>query len=366
MRLLIATPLYPPDPGGPATYAKALEEGLPGKNIEVVLVKYSNVRDRPRFLRHLVYSWFVFRAALGADLVLALDPVSTGLPAFCGAWLARKPFLVKVVGDYAWEQGRQRFGVWQSLDEFVQTKEGLPLPVVLLRRVELFVAKRARRVIVPSEYLKRIVSRWGVDSERITVIPNAEPSVAPGTLPPQLADLPRPRIITVARLVPWKGIHGLMTAMVRIRATYPDAQLIVVGDGPERAELERYAELRLKEGYIFTGALDNGATLAAMATSDIFVLNSTYEGLSHVLLEALALGKAIVATRAGGNPEVIEDRMNGLLISIGDADGLAQACVSILADAEYRARLESAAKASASRYAPERMLEATATLLTAV
>ncbi len=110
MRLLIATPLYPPDPGGPATYAKALEEGLPPLPIEVDLVKFSDVRHLPKGVRHVAYFWRVLRALKGVDVVLALDPVSVGLPALLAALIARKKFVLKVVGDYAWEQGRQRWG----------------------------------------------------------------------------------------------------------------------------------------------------------------------------------------------------------------------------------------------------------------
>src|SRR4051812_7117496 len=105
MRLLIATPLYPPELGGPATYAKALEDGLPAHGNQVTLVKFGTVRHLGKGVRHLAFFWHIFTALKHADMVLALDPVSVGLPALLAARLRRKPFLVKVVGDYAWEQG---------------------------------------------------------------------------------------------------------------------------------------------------------------------------------------------------------------------------------------------------------------------
>src|SRR3989338_1641940 len=124
MKLVIATPLYPPEIGGPATYSRLLEEGLPMKGIEVELVKFSEVRHLQKLIRHYVYYRRVLKAARGADAVLALDPVSVGLPAMWAAKRAKKPFVVKIVGDYAWEQGRQRFGVEAELDDFVQTETG--------------------------------------------------------------------------------------------------------------------------------------------------------------------------------------------------------------------------------------------------
>lgn len=364
MRLLIATPLYPPESGGPATYAKALEDGLPSRGVEVTLIKFGDVREKPKLIRHVSYFWKVYQAAKDADLVLALDPVSVGLPALLAAKLARKKFVVKIVGDYAWEQGRQRFRLWLPLEEFVRTKD-VPLPVYLLRAVETYVAMRAVAIIVPSEYLKRIVRAWGVPEERITVIENAKPHDAIGALPDSVAGLAGPKIVTAGRLVPWKGMHGVIAAMTYIRERVP-AELIIVGDGPEREALERYARLRLKDGFTFTGALPHGETLAVMQAADVFVLNSTYEGLSHILLEALDLGKAIVATKAGGNSEVIEHGKNGFLISVGDPEALAHACLALLMDPHRRSELEHGAKVSAERYTPERMLEATGTFLSSL
>src|SRR3989344_3373366 len=106
MRLVIATPLYPPEVGGPATYVQELETGLPSRSIDVTVVKFSDVRRwyLPKLVRHYVYYRRVLQEAKNADLVLALDPVSVGLPAMKAARKAGKPFVVKIVGDYAWEQ----------------------------------------------------------------------------------------------------------------------------------------------------------------------------------------------------------------------------------------------------------------------
>src|SRR3989344_6621979 len=135
MRLLIATPLYPPDIGGPATYAKLLNEGLPAKGIDVELIKFSEVRHLPKLIRHYVYYRRVLAVARNVDIILALDPVSVGLPAMKAARKAGKPFVVKIVGDYAWEQGVQRFGVTHTLDAFVKEKR-VPFSVRMLRRIQ--------------------------------------------------------------------------------------------------------------------------------------------------------------------------------------------------------------------------------------
>lgn len=319
MKLVVATPLYPPEIGGPATYAALLERELPARGIEVRLVMYREVRHLPRILRHVAYAWRVYRAQKSADAALALDPVSTGLPTLIATRLARKKFLLKVVGDYAWEQGRARYGVAEDLDTFI-TMRSAPLPVRVLRWVERFVARRATRVIVPSEYLKTIVRAWGVPEKRIEVIYNAVSVETLGSVPAQVIALPRPLYVTAGRLVPWKHVDGVIDAM----ASLGDGSLVVVGDGPDRTTLEAHGVAKLGTRVCFTGALAHEDLLAVIKNADAFVLNSSYEGLSHVLVEAVLLGTPVVATRAGGNAEVIVPG-TGVLVPVGDTAALAAA-----------------------------------------
>ena len=358
MKLVLATPLYPPEIGGPSTYAKLLEEGLSEKGIEIELVKFATVRHLPKVLRHVAYFSRVYRALKSADLVLALDPVSVGLPACFAAFLARKPFVVKIVGDYAWEQGQQRFGVAASLDEFVKMRR-VPFAVWLLRLVQRGVASHAARIIVPSNYLKGIVMTWGISSDTIEVIYNAVPLQKPGTMPEAVAAQPHPLVVTAGRLVPWKHIDGIIDAVSGL----PEVSLAIVGGGPLRAALARRASEKLSGRAILTGNVPHEELLAVVKSADIFVLNSSYEGLSHLLIEAQALGVPTIATDAGGNPEVITNEVNGLLIPVGDTSALSRALARMLGDDELRARLRAAASESAHRFSTEAMLTATATLM---
>lgn len=357
MKLALATPLYPPDFGGPATYSKMLEAGLPPKGIEVMLVKFGDVRHLPKLIRHIAYFGRVRRVLKEADAVLALDPVSVGLPACLAAWLARKPLIVKIVGDYAWEQGRQRFGITAPLDEFVKEKN-VPLGVRLLRRIQIGVARRAERIIVPSEYLKGIVRAWGIPEGKITVIYNAVLREKEIDVPGAVAALPRPLVVSVGRLVPWKHMDGVIDA-----ASATGASLAIVGDGPLRDELASRALKKLSGHYIITGTISHEETLAVMRSAYAFVLNSSYEGLSHLLIEALTLGVPCVATRAGGNPEVIRDGENGLLVPVGDTEALTDALRRLLTDTELRTKLSTHARESAGRFSAEAMYTKTAAVL---
>ncbi len=311
MKLVIATPLYPPEPGGPATYARLLENHLPSRGIEVTLVKFSDVRHLPRFIRHFAYYRTVRAALRAADAVLALDPVSVGLPAMKAAKKEGKPFFVKIVGDYAWEQGVQRFGITDTLDEFVK-RTNVPFPVRMLRDIERDVANAAKAVIVPSEYLKRSVASWGVPNEKMHVIYNAVEVEKIGSVPQRVARLPRPLVVSAGRLMPWKRMDTVILAARKIGAS-----LAIVGDGPERGRLEALAG-----DAVFTGTLSHEDTLAVIASANAFALASSYEGFSHLLIEARLLGTPVAATRAGGNEEVVDQEF---LVPVDDADALATA-----------------------------------------
>lgn len=352
MKVVIATPLYPPEPGGPATYASLLMELLVREGVEATLVKFSDVRHHPKVIRHIVYGWKVFTAAKRADAVLVLDPVSTGLPAAFACMFAGKPFAVKVVGDYAWEQGTQRYGVTTMLDEFIHTKR-VPLQVRVLRFVQTFVAKRAKVVIVPSVYLKKVVMSWNVFHGKITVIPNAMRMEAAGTIPHEVATLPYPHVVSIGRLVPWKNMRGVIDAAKALA----HGSLIIVGDGPERALLSEYAA-QVFPHTTFTGALSHADTLAILADAHAFILNSSYEGFSHLLVEAVSLGIPVIATDVGGNAEIIQSEADGILVPLGDAGALSDALSRVLSR-----KKKTHPEDAIVRFAPKTMVRATAELL---
>ncbi len=325
------------------------------------MVKFSDVRHLPKLIRHFAYYRRVLKAAREADAILALDPVSVGFPAMKAAKRAGKPFVVKIVGDYAWEQGRQRFGIVADLDTFVRTKT-VPFPVGALRWIQTRVAKNAVRVIVPSTYLKDVTAIWGIPAEKIEVIYNAMQSEKPGRVHESVAALSRPLVVSVGRLVPWKGMLGTIDAVAAVSESVPSVSLAIVGDGPEHANIGTHAK-KLGSRAVLTGRLSHADTLTVMESADAFVLNTSYEGLSHLLIEALALGVPVVTTDVGGNGELIRNGENGLLAPPGDADALVEALRRILSDKELAARLSREARESAKRFSVEALIPRTATFL---
>jgi glycosyltransferase involved in cell wall biosynthesis len=170
-------------------------------------------------------------------------------------------------------------------------------------------------------------------------------------------------IVTVARLVPWKGVSELIDAVAIVRKEIPDVSLLIIGDGPEQERLMEKGKELLGSAISFTGKRSHEDVLRATRASSVFVLNSSYEGLSHVLIEALHLGKVIVASDAGGNPELIQDEVNGLVVPVDDTNALAQALIKALQDNKMRARLAAHALESSHMFTVPVMISMTRELL---
>ncbi|MBV9349567.1 MAG: glycosyltransferase family 4 protein [Patescibacteria group bacterium] len=365
MRVLIATGLYPPEIGGPATYSSTLKRELPKRGIDITVLPFRRVRHLPKLIRHMAYFFLVVREGKTADLIYAMDPVSVGLPAYFGALVLGKKFILKMVGDYAWEQAAQRFGFRGILEEFQHAKVAF-VPSVL-RSIERMVARRALHVVVPSRYLGKVVHEWGVPKEKITVIYNGmEPLEDTGNKPVLrgLLKFHGKLLISVGRLVPWKGFKELIGIAAHLKKDFPDLKLMIVGSGPELAALEKTAsEKGLGEDVIFTGALARDVLLRYIRASDVFILNTRYEGFSHQIIEVMMVGVPIIATKIGGNPEAIDHERNGFLVAPNDVSRIEGYTKALLTDASLRMRITAAAKRKVQQFSTERMVEETAAFL---
>lgn len=361
MNILLATGLYPPEIGGPATYALLIEEELPKRGFSVNVVPFGWVRHYPKIVRHIVYAYKLHRESKQADVIYALDPVSVGLPAAIVAKLTRKKFLIRLGGDYAWEQGRVRFGVTETLDEYITGRIKRPLQVRILAALQSWVTKQATKAVAPSEYLKRIITAWGVKEERVAVIYSAlYPIVVDGTrdeIRNQLS-YTYPTIVTAGRLVPWKGFPAVIQMVAKLKEQYPDVTLVIAGDGEEKARLESEVEkCGLKDNVRLVGRVSKEALGASIKAADVFVLNTAYEGLSHQLIEVMDLGTPIVTTDAGGNPELITNTVSGFLVSFDDVSALIDATKRLLEYPETRERIVQTARARAKDFSEEHMLD---------
>ena len=384
MKILIATGIYPPDIGGPATYVKKLASDFGKKGIEVKVVTYGKPLESmfskkssrlfiiskkwPKGLRHILYFWKLLRLTRESDIIYAQNSTSVGLPVLLASKLLCKKFVLKIVGDAAWE----RYCQWNkekpdNLERF--QKEHYDLITEFLRRIQILVAKNAQKIITPSFYLKNIISGWGIPERKIEVIYNAVEE-ASDTLPlkeeaKRKIGISGNIILSVGRLTPWKGFSTLIEIMPDLLEKNPYFKLIIVGSGEEEIHLkDTVAQLELADSVKLVGRVPHQKIPLYFRAADIFVLNSWYEGLSHVILEAMQFGVPIIASNKGGNPELIENKINGFLVGYNNEEEIKGAILKLWQDKNLQEKFIKNSKEKLKKFNWDNLVEQTLKVLT--
>ncbi|MES2216166.1 MAG: glycosyltransferase family 4 protein [Patescibacteria group bacterium] len=331
MKILIATGIFPPEIGGPATYAALLADELKKKGDEVIVLPFREVKHLPRVLRHFAYFVKVIRASSGADIVFTQDPVSTGIPVICAGFFTRKKVVMRVAGDYAWEQSVQQCGVKETIDKFQAAKYSGR--VEFLRSLQKFAVRHADVVITPSNYFSRLVSSWLNNEREVKTIYNGIDLTVEFR---KEAKFSEKTIISAGRLVPWKGFDTLIRAIKEM----PGWKLLIAGDGPDKGRLELLvAECGIEGRVTFLGQLPRPELFAQIYRSHVFALLATFESFSFQTVEALHIGTPVVAADIGNLSEIIETGKSGILIAPTDISRFKEEAEKIATDSSYSSNL---------------------------
>ena len=207
--------------------------------------------------------------------------------------------------------------------------------------------RRTSHVIAVSDAIqRRLVERDGVAPDKITLLPNTVPPARQThgdalPLPAELAD--KPLVGVVARLQPEKGVASFLRAASHVAREVPEARFVVVGDGPLRKELFGLAEeLGVRDRVLFLGFRPDAQALLKLM--DVVAVPSVSEGTPLVVLEAMAAGVPVVASRVGGIPGQIQPGRQGILVPPGDAKALGDALLGLLHDPELARRMGEAGR----------------------
>ena len=369
LRLLMVTGIFPPDRGGPASYVPRMAAALTarGRRVEVICLSDRMDHDDSHLpfpvrrirrgiffpFRLLATTFAVWRAACRNDLVY-INGLSS--EAALGALLAGRRAVHKIVGDYAWERAASKHWFHGTIDDYQVAAKNLMLR--FSDAVRSWPHVFAHEIIVPSHYLARIVQGWGVRPEKVRVIYNAIAADRKTKHPkPQLPPWSGKTLITVCRLVPWKGVDSMIQLLPKLPAT----RFVIAGDGTIREELEAVARTcGVADRVIFLGDVPHQNVSEYLSQSDAFILNSSYEGLPHVVLEAMSACIPVIATNVGGTGEAVIHDRTGLLIPPGNPAALQEAIERLWNEPELCARLTGeAAVVLADRFVFEAMLAAT-------
>ena len=213
-------------------------------------------------------------------------------------------------------------------------------------------ARNADLVVTVSNYsLKQIVQLYGVDEQKIRVVPNGvdtekfKPTPADDNVRKRFGLGNKEIVLFVGRLIPRKGLQYLVEAAKSIVKEKPETVFVIVGDGPLRNQLTvTLQKLNLSRHFVFLGDVDNEVLPALYGLADVFVLPSIQEGQGIALLEAQASAKPVVAFSVSGVKEAVVDGKSGLLVERGKSTMLGNALLELLSDRALREKMGSSGR----------------------
>jgi glycosyltransferase involved in cell wall biosynthesis len=347
---------------GAETHLLALLPALRGQGVDSSVVLLEDPRRpqdvlRDRFERERI-------PVLALPIRWHLDPA---LPACLNNILGREPFDIlhahlphgEVYGEIALRDFPSRpFVISRHNDDRFRRW-------LLLRWLFTPSLRRAGRIIAISQAVRRfLIDVEGAAAEKVEVIPYGLDAdtfgrgAHPGAFRREIGIGDEPLIGFVGRLTRQKGVDVLLRAFAQVKTSHPKARLILAGDGPDRPALAALAQSLGLERAMFLGWRNDAADI--LADVDLLAVPSRWEGFGLVALEAMALGKPVVASRVSALPEIIVQDETGLLVSPGDHRKLAEALRSLLSNPQRAVKMGHAGEARVRKEFPvERMARRT-------
>ncbi len=375
MKLCMVLRLFPPLIGGPATVASQLSRLLTERGVEVSVVTqhvkglpYHEVKNRINVFRvpflappttsmydtlsmlsgvySLAYKTAEVTRKYHIRIVEVLDVSVAGLAGLILSSVSDRKFILKYGGDLVFEYLSLK--EVRACDELWSVEESWKVDdfrARLLYWIERQYVKSYDLLLPDSYYGTELLSKLGAKDEKVQVVPNGVDTklFSPRESNPKVErrlGLKKPVVFVAARLVPWKGITYLVKAAPTILKSFPSATFLIVGDGPERENLERQVkEMRLSSNFIFAGRISHLNMAEVISCIDVFVLPSLFDTTPNVLLEVMSSGKPTIASNIKGIREVIEKGKTGILIPPADEYHLSEALLELLSNPDYASKI---------------------------
>ena len=292
MKIILATPIYPPDIGGPAIYAQRIKQGLEQRGIDVSIVSYGNLKGVPQPLRIIFYFLRLLKISKKRDIVYAFNIISCGIPACMCSKILRKRFFLRIGGDFLWERAVERGRSKQTLREYYESSAK-----TLRERLMIFVIrkilKNADKIIFTSDFQRQIyLKHYGFKIEKTAIIKNPFPEAKTALAQTHSESH---QILYAGRLLKLKNLEFLIKVFYNLLLkTDKQVTLKIIGEGPAKAQLTKYDKV------IFAPPLPHQELMQEIGKSHICVLPSLTEITPNFALECLALGKPVLLTQENG------------------------------------------------------------------
>lgn len=336
MKILIPTWIYPPDIGWPASYVPKISARILQDEITPIVITYSNVAEDARYdslgysviriRRKTFFVWnyirfffSVLKNGYWCDLIYLQDYFSAGIPTILANLFLRKKLVTKVVWIFSWEQAMNRWMIYETLDDYICKRQSTILEGI--KKVEKFLLNQSKTIIVPSNYMKNVLIRFWVHAEKIQVVYNSFDPIEENN-PTRIISSPKEKsklvYLSVGRLVEWKNFERLIENFTSINGI-----LYIAWDGPLRDVLIQKIQDTKQEWKVFLlWSLSKKNLYEYYKNIDIFILISSYEGMSHTLIEAMSMNLPIITSNIEANIETLEWYNRKKIIDISDTGPL--------------------------------------------
>ena len=331
-RVLLITGIYPPQVGGPATFTSRFSSWLFEKNYKVRVITYTNDKSISQknisyvnlgYNRVASFSIFILEILKNSNNKTLILSNGAFIETYFACLISRRKYVLKIPGDHVWELSKNRGWTNKNIEEF-QSEKLNPIQKVfrILNNLSL---KNAEFVISPSNQLAIFAKNWGVKDEKIRTIYNC---VNPDRFKRIYVSKKQFDLITVCRLVPWKGLEELIECSIKL-----NLKLLIVGDGPLLYKLKSLASgwpLNIS----FMGITENRKMSDILNSAKIFVLNSEFEATSYALIEAKMCGLPVLAKETDGSLTLVQNDIDGLVYSSGKGISLEGAISKLINNKE--------------------------------
>ena len=297
MKILIATGVYPPVLGGPSDYAKSLKEEFQKLGHTVYIRTFTIERKLPTGIRHIFYFWKTLVAYLRADMTLVFDTFSVGLPVACLRSIFRKDFILRVGGDFLWEEYVERTREKILLSHFYKEPRALTFKEKCIFLATKFVLSSARHVVFNTHFQKDMwVPVYRIAPEKVSIIENRiEPAVE------ALPASGKTFVYAAARPLVWKNVDIVRDAFDIVKQKVPEARLEFLFGIPREEGIEK-----IKYSYAC-------------------ILISLGDLSPNYILRALSFGKPVILAEEIGIRERIGDA--AMYVDPFDVEGIAGSIV---------------------------------------
>jgi len=332
MKIILATPIYPPEIGGPSQYVKNLEKGLKERGIETEVISYNNLKKYPQPLRFFLYSLNLFKRAQNIDIIYTFNLISCGLPTYLISRILRKKFIIRLGGDFLWERAIEEGRTKKGLREYYEERKSLK------EKFFFFLFKKilngADKIVFTTNFQKKLYKKYfDIIEKRTVIISNPFPEVKP--INSQLSAL-KYEFLYAGRLIKLKNLDVLIKVFAKIsKKTNMSLVLKIIGEGPERDNLGiKIKNLGLEEKIIIKDSLPYSELLKEIQKSYFCILPSLTEISPNFALECIKLRKPLLLTKETG----IYNRFKNHLIFIDPQrpEDIEQKILYLLNEENYR------------------------------